>query len=222
MRRVEGKDGPLRVYTRDSINMEQRFWRAEVLGRTVVTTTHGHFWHTGTTKKSYPSNAAADRAARAELASKLRVGFVSIPESELIPLMRLVFKVGVRGEGDGSYPTKLPDPSTNTVYACRFQQYWRGQVTASSFVATHGEIGGPIVSRTFPLSNRGLAAYRRDEDANVGRSWYQSSRKELAPIERHIKAMNKRLAKRPGPPIDVPAPTRLIPTIVTRKLPRGR
>ena len=87
--------------SRETIRMEQRFWKAEVRGRTVITTTDGYFCETGSAKKTYPSTAAADCAARADYAKKLRVGFVPIREAELIPLMRLVFRICVRGEGKG-------------------------------------------------------------------------------------------------------------------------
>jgi len=65
---VDTKDGRLYVSSKDSVYMKQRFWKAEVRGNTVVTTTDGHFWQSDTTTTSYPSPAAADRAARLEYA----------------------------------------------------------------------------------------------------------------------------------------------------------
>src|SRR6516165_9625155 len=119
---IDTKEGRLHVYNRDSVYMDQRFWKAEVRGRDVIITMDGHFCERGTTKKSYPTNAAADRAARADYAKKLRVGFVPIPDAELIPLMELVFRVGIRAEGSGGYEKKLGKPSKNAVYACRLQK----------------------------------------------------------------------------------------------------
>jgi hypothetical protein len=220
---IDTKNGRVYAHQRDSISMEQRFWKAEVRGRTVITTMDGHFCEIGTTEKSYPNEAAADRAARADYAKKLRVGFLPIPEAELIPLMRLVFSVGYRGKGSRGHHKTFGRPSKNVVYACRIQKYWRGQWRRESFFTTHGDIGGETMSKTFPQTDKGAWAMHLDERKHVRnrRGWYQSERKELAPIERYIKAMNKRLAKQPTAPVDLPAPEPPVPTIVPRKLTRA-
>ena len=222
---IDTKNGRVYAHQRDSISMEQRFWKAEVRGRTVITTMDGHFCETGTKQKSYPSEAAADRAARADYAKKLRVGFVPIPEAALIPLMRLVFRVGYLGKGSRGHRKAFAKPSKNVVYACRIQKYWRGQWRWESFFATHGDIGGETSTKTFPQTYKGAWAMHLDERkyVRIGSGWYQSERKEFLPIERYIKAMNKRLAKQPvAAPVALPAPEQPVPTIVVRKLPRAR
>jgi len=223
---IKGEDGRyLILHIRDSIYLDQRFWRAEVRGRTVVTMTYGRHWDSGTAKKSYPTDAAADRAARADYARKLRVGFVPTPEAEFIPLLRHVLRVGYKGQGSSGHEKKVGEPSKNVVYACRVQKYWRGQLKNGKFVASRGDIGGKVATRTFPFTQSGQWTLIVDQRkyADIGRSWYQSSNKELAPIERYVKAMNKRLAKQPpAAPVALSAPEPPVPTIVTRKLPRYR
>jgi hypothetical protein len=203
----------------DDIRIEQRFWRAEVRDRTVVTSTSGYHSNNGTSEKTYPTREAAERAARADYAKKLRVGFVPIPDAELHALMRHVFKVGIRGEGS-RVKRDVGKPSKNVAYACRCQKFWRGRRDDATVTISAGDIGGKVETTTakYPDDDRAWHALNDARWKFWNACVYESAPKELTAIERYVKAMNRRLARLPADaPADLPPPETPTPTIIPRR-----